>query len=93
MHSTLNSYTKDSFTAAETIHQETKKRHGEKYQTVGYYLKIYRSRKSLTQKELAELTGLRQHHLSEMENNKRPIGKGMAKKIAVILDIDYRKLL
>src|ERR1700738_3486875 len=65
----------DSYIAvpATTIHQETKERHGENYQTVRYYLKLYRLRKDLTQAQLAALVGIKQHHLSEMEHNKRPI--------------------
>jgi plasmid maintenance system antidote protein VapI len=47
----------------------------------------------LTQAMLAEQTGIRQHHLSEMEHNKRPLGKVNAKKLADILECDYRRLL
>ena len=83
----------DSYIPATTIHQETKKRHGENYQTIGYYLKLYRLRKDWTQVQLANSVGIRQHHLSEMEHNKRPIGKKLAKQLARVLDIDYRKLL
>jgi len=47
----------------------------------------------MTQAKLADKTGIRQHHLSMMENNKRPLGRANAKKLAAILDCDYRKLL
>jgi len=52
-----------------------------------------RHKESLTQKELAKLIGIGQHHISEMENGKRPIGKEMAKKFAEVLHIDYRVFL
>jgi ribosome-binding protein aMBF1 (putative translation factor) len=52
-----------------------------------------RGKEGLTQKQLAELTGIAQHHLSEMENGKRPIGKETARKLAVALNIDYRVFL
>ncbi|HEX2769673.1 MAG TPA: helix-turn-helix transcriptional regulator [Geobacteraceae bacterium] len=46
-----------------------------------------RDKKGLTQKQLAEMTGIAQHHISEMENGKRPIGKETAKKLAKALNI------
>jgi len=52
-----------------------------------------RHKESLTQKELAELIGISQHHISEMENDKRPIGKDMAKKLSEVLHISYRVFL
>ena len=53
-------------------------------------LKGFRYREGLTQKQLAEKLGVRQHHLSEMENAKRPISKDMAKRLAEILKCDFR---
>jgi len=52
-----------------------------------------RGKEGLTQKRLAELTGIAQHHISEMENGKRPIGKETAKKLAKALNVDYRVFL
>jgi ribosome-binding protein aMBF1 (putative translation factor) len=52
-----------------------------------------RGKEGLTQKQLAALTGIAQHHISEMENGKRPIGKETAKKLAAALNIDYRVFL
>ena len=52
-----------------------------------------RVKEGLTQKQLAELTGIAQHHISEMENGKRPIGKETAKKLAAALNINYRVFL
>jgi len=56
-------------------------------------LRAYRNREGLTQKSLAELTGIPQHHISEMEHGKRSIGKDRAKKLATALGCDYRMLL
>jgi DNA-binding XRE family transcriptional regulator len=52
-----------------------------------------RGKERLTQKQLAEMTGIAQHHISEMENGKRPIGKETARKLAKALNIDYRVFL
>jgi len=90
---TLDQYLAEDRVLAKTIHDEAKQRHGDHYRTPGYYLRLYRQRAELTQVELAGQTGIRQHHLSEMEHNKRVIGKATAKKLAVSLDCDYRKLL
>ncbi len=43
-----------------------------------------------TQKDLASALGMKQHHVSEMENGKRPIGKAMAKRLAEVFECDYR---
>ena len=56
-------------------------------------LRAYRHRENLTQKELAALTGIPQHHISEMETGKRTIGKERARKLAAALNCDYRRLL
>ena len=59
----------------------------------GTVLKGARQKENLTQKQLSELTGIPQRHISEMENGKRPIGKKNAKKFAEVLKIDYRVFL
>lgn len=57
-------------------------------------LRAYRTREGLTQKQLSALTDIPQHHLSEMENGKRGIGKERARKLAAALQIsDYRIFL
>jgi ribosome-binding protein aMBF1 (putative translation factor) len=52
-----------------------------------------RGKEGLTQKELAEKTGIPQGHISSMENGKMEIGKERAKRLAKALDIDYRVFL
>ncbi len=56
-------------------------------------LRGLRYRENMTQKKLANKIGVLQHHLSEMENGKRPIGKAMAKKLAEALSADWRILV
>ncbi|MFH0811269.1 MAG: helix-turn-helix transcriptional regulator [Pseudomonadota bacterium] len=52
-----------------------------------------RKKESLTQKQLAELIGISQPHVSEMEHGKRPIGKEMAKRLAKVFNGTYRVFL
>lgn len=91
--STLDKYLMEDVVPAKTVHNDAKLRHGDYYQTPGYHLRLYRQRANLTQAELAEQGKIRQHHLSEMENNKRTLGKATAKKLATILHCNYQKLL
>ena len=59
----------------------------------GVSLKGARVKESITQKQLAEMTGVKQHHISEMENHKRSIGKKIAKKFAEVLNVSYKIFL
>ena len=52
-----------------------------------------RLKEGMTQKELSEMTGIPQSHISEMENGKRPIGKKRAKILAKALKVGYRVFL
>ncbi len=52
-----------------------------------------RHKEDMTQRELARKSGIPQRHISEMENGKRSIGKANARKLAEILDVDYRIFL
>ena len=56
-------------------------------------LRGYRHREELTQRQLAELTGIPQRHISEMENGRRPIGKEMAKRLSKALKANYKVFL
>lgn len=91
--SALDEYLDEVRVPVALVHAEAKSRHGAVYQTPGYYLRLYRLRAELTQAELAAKAGMQQHHLSEMEHNKRPIGKVSAKKLAKLLRCDYQRLL
>ncbi len=59
----------------------------------GSAIRGLRYRENLTQAQLAEKIGVKRHHISEMENNKRPIGKAMAKRLARALHTDDKLFL
>lgn len=61
--------------------------------TPGDRLNTERFKASMTQMKLAELTGIPQHHISEMEHGKRPIGRETAGKLAKVFKTDYRYFL
>jgi len=61
-----------------------------KYTEAGATLKGFRLREGWTQVDLADMLGIDQANLSNMERGKRPIGKEMAKRLAKIFDTDYR---
>ncbi|MDD5343815.1 MAG: helix-turn-helix transcriptional regulator [Smithella sp.] len=61
--------------------------------TPGDRLDAERFKHSMTQAQLAELTGIAQHQISEIENGKRSIGKSRAKKFAEAFKVDYRLFL
>ena len=65
----------------------------EKYSEGGQMLRGSRHKNNITQKAIAEAIGISPHHISEMENGKRPIGKEMAKRIANFFKTDYRIFL
>ena len=90
---TLDQYQQEERLPASIIHAETRLRHSNDYGTPGYNLRVYRHRAEMTQAELAKKANMHQHHLSEMEHNKRTIGKAAAQKLAKILKCDYHQLL
>ncbi|NLZ18636.1 MAG: helix-turn-helix transcriptional regulator [Desulfobulbaceae bacterium] len=59
----------------------------------GTYLAGARHREGLTQRQLADKSGIPQRHISEMENGKRTIGKENARRLAAALNADYRVFL
>ncbi len=65
----------------------------EKYSEAGMMLRAHRHSRKITQKALAEAIGVSQHHISEMENGKRSIGKEIAKRIGEYFKKDYRRFL
>lgn len=52
-----------------------------------------RTKEDITQKQLSQLTGIPQGHISEMENGKRTIGKKRAKVLGDALGVSYRVFL
>lgn len=59
----------------------------------GVSLRGSRYKEGLTQKQLADMIGVPQRHISMMENGKRPIGKEMAKRLGKALNISYKVFL
>lgn len=64
-----------------------------KSRTSGDVLWCYRDNAGITLEELSEKSGIAKAHLSEMENNKRPIGLKTAKKLAEALKCDFHRFL
>jgi ribosome-binding protein aMBF1 (putative translation factor) len=52
-----------------------------------------RYKEDLTQRELAEMTGIPHRHISEMERGRRTIGKEQAKLLAKALNVSCRVFL
>ncbi len=73
--------------------REAAKRDIRKHSEGGQMLRATRFKVEVSQKLLAESIGISQHHISEMENGKRPIGKEMAKRFAAFFKMDYRLFL
>jgi len=65
----------------------------EDHELQGVALRGARTKEGLTQKQLSELAGIPQGHLSEMENGKRPIGVAIAKRLGKALNIGYKVFL
>ena len=65
----------------------------EKYKKSGLVLRGMRYREGLSQKQLAEASGITQNEISNVENGKRTVGKKVAEKLAKVLNFDYRMLL
>ncbi|NGX60775.1 MAG: hypothetical protein K940chlam9_00243 [Chlamydiae bacterium] len=73
--------------------REAAKRDIRRHSEGGQILRGSRFKENVTQRELAEAIGVSQHHISEMENGKRPIGKEIAKRFAKFFKVDYRIFL
>ena len=56
-------------------------------------LQAARRREGLTQKELADLSGIPQAHISQMERGKMAIGVTRAKRLAKALNTGYKVFL
>ena len=52
-----------------------------------------RNRERLTQQQLADICTISRHHISEMENGKRSIGKRNAARLGEALKVDPRLFL
>ncbi|MCG2750372.1 MAG: helix-turn-helix domain-containing protein [Desulfobacteraceae bacterium] len=61
-----------------------------KNNSAGTALAGARYKEGLTQRQLSDLTGIPQRHISEMENGKRVIGRKNALLLSKSLKMDYR---
>ncbi len=61
--------------------------------TPGKVLRGARGLSDLTQAQLADTLGIHKSNLSEMERDKRPIGKDMARRLGKALGMDYKVFL
>ena len=59
----------------------------------GRMLRAARAKEGVSQAQVAQLTGIPQRHLSEMEHGKRTIGKERAKKLAAALQVHFSVFL
>ncbi len=66
---------------------------GKKVLSAGDKLKAYRMREDLTQEQLAKKAKIPQANISAMEAGKRAIGIHSAKKLAEILNCNFRQLV
>lgn len=65
----------------------------EKYKKAGLVLRGMRYRENISQRVLAEKSGISQNEISNIENGKRTVGEKVAKKLAKALNFDYHLLL
>jgi putative transcriptional regulator len=54
---------------------------------------LFRQRSGMTQREVADAAGMQREAISMLERGKRNLGIRVAKKLAVVFDVDYRELL
>lgn len=73
--------------------EEVFKKDLEEYGEAGIALRGLRAREGLTQKELAKRIKVSQHHISEMENKKRIIGREVATRLEKEFNVSYRVFL
>ncbi|MBS0605616.1 MAG: helix-turn-helix transcriptional regulator [Parachlamydiales bacterium] len=73
--------------------REGMKEHLEKHDEPGIILRASRYKAAMTQIELAKAIDISQHHISEMENGKRPIEKIIAKRLGKVFKCTYRVFL
>ena len=65
----------------------------DQFTTGGEIIRAFRANWNVTLKELEELTGIKDNNLSDIENNKKPIGVKTAIKIGTALGIMPQSLL
>jgi DNA-binding XRE family transcriptional regulator len=61
--------------------------------TPGLSLRALRTMRGMRQNTLAKKIGVKPQQISDMEKNRTPIGKKMARKIGEVLNMDYKHFL
>jgi DNA-binding XRE family transcriptional regulator len=61
--------------------------------TPGKLVRAYRERAGMTLVELAKAVETKYPNLSAIENDRRAVGLGMARKLGEVLKVDYRKFI
>ena len=85
----LNKYEESDSVDWEVVAKESIAKH----KKAGMVLRGARYRESMSQKDLANLSGVSQDNISRIENGKRGVGEKLAKKLAKPLKINYLLLL
>lgn len=88
----LEKYSQSEFAMESTPWNTLAKNRVAKFKKAGLALRGARFREGLSQKELGNRCGITQDNISKMETGKRPIGEKVAKKLAKVLDIDFKLL-
>lgn len=88
----LDKYSTEDWVSGDTVINELKtKLKGT--DSVGFKVRVYRSRLDITQEKLSKKSKISQEDISKIENNKLTPGLHMAKKLAVALECDYHEFL
>lgn len=61
--------------------------------TPGRALRFYRKLKGMTQLELAEMLGTTKQFISNLENDRKPISRMMAKKLSEIYNVSVSRFI
>ena len=65
----------------------------ERYRQSAYMVRSARKSEEMTQVGLCKKLKIDQRNLSQIENAKRPVGKGLAKKLSTVFNINYKVFL
>ena len=61
--------------------------------TPGKYVRIYRENHGMTQEQLGSKVGASKSFICDIEHNRRPISKGMAKKFSKLFKISVERFI
>jgi DNA-binding XRE family transcriptional regulator len=61
--------------------------------SAGFAMKTYRENAGMTQEQLSGKLGLGRKHISDMENDSKPISKKTAQKLSVLFDVPLERFI